>query len=65
MEAILITPENSKNLSKVKQFLKDNNIQNKLLDPELLEDLLFNDILIKTDKSEEVSEDVIFNKLLK
>lgn len=65
MEAILITPENTKSLSKVKQFLKDNNIQNKLLDSDLLEDLLFNDILIKTDKSEEVSEDVIFDKLLK
>lgn len=65
MEAILITTENSKNLSKVKEFLKENNIQNKLLDSELLEDLLFNDILIKTDKSEEVSEDVIFDKLLK
>lgn len=65
MEAILITPENSKSLSKVKEFLKENNIQNKLLDSELLEDLLFNDILIRTDKSEEVSEDVIFDKLLK
>lgn len=64
MEAILITPDNSTELLELKEFLKNHNIKSRNINSDLLEDLVFNDILINTDKSEEVSESIIFEKLL-
>lgn len=65
MEAILITPDNTTNLFELKEFLRKNNIKSSNINTDLLEDLLLNDLLINSDKSEEVSEDIIFEKLLK
>lgn len=64
VEAILITPDNSTELLELKEFLKNHNIKSRNINSDLLEDLVFNDILINTDKSEEVSESIIFEKLL-
>ena len=64
MDAILITPDNSTKLLELKEFLKKNNIKSNNINADLLEDLLLNDILINTDKTEEVPENIIFEKLL-
>ena len=46
VEAILITPDNSTELLELKEFLKNHNIKSRNINSDLLEDLVFNDILI-------------------
>ena len=65
MKTILITADNSNKFFELREYLKKNNIENNIVETELLEDILFNQILIDSDNGEEVSEDLIFEKLLK